>query len=252
MTKNVLILAAHPDDEVVGLSTKIRELIREGNFVYIFFLTNGVISKNSRWFWEKKNYKFLLNKRINELRESMKFFKVKKYKVQQINSRMVKDNLLKTFNSIKNIIKKYKIKIVFTPAYEGGHQDHDLANFLASKFKNYIKVLEYSEYNYFNQKISSNTFFKLNGNEIVYNLSEQDKELKKMLLNLYVSEQKNLSYLTIEKECFRPISNYNYLLPAHSGTMFYKRFSFFNWHPRVDATSFSEIRSKIIKFNKLI
>ncbi|MAI85099.1 MAG: hypothetical protein CMM91_09250 [Rickettsiales bacterium] len=54
MTKNVLILAAHPDDEVVGLSTKIRELIREGNFVYIFFLTNGVISKNSRWFWEKK------------------------------------------------------------------------------------------------------------------------------------------------------------------------------------------------------
>ena len=182
----------------------------------------------------------------------MKFFKVKKYKVQQINSRMVKDNLLKTFNSIKNIIKKYKIKIVFTPAYEGGHQDHDLANFLASKFKNYVKVLEYSEYNYFNQKISSNTFFKINGNEIIYNLSEKDKKLKKMLLNIYVSEQKNLSYLTIEKECFRPISNYNYLLPAHSGTMFYKRFSFFNWHPRVDATSFSEIRGKIIKFNKLI
>ena len=105
-----LLLAQGAEGIAVGLSTKIRELIREGNFVYIFFLTNGVISKNSRWFWEKKNYKFLLNKRIKELKESMKFFKVKKYKVQQINSRMVKDNLLKTFNSIKNIIKKYKCK----------------------------------------------------------------------------------------------------------------------------------------------
>tara|TARA_B100000989_G_C19502282_1_gene454835 strand:+ start:73 stop:831 length:759 start_codon:yes stop_codon:yes gene_type:complete len=251
MTNNTLILAAHPDDEVVGLSIKIRELIKSGSFVYIFYLTNGVISKDSRWFWEKKNYTFKLEKRIYELEQSMKLLGIRNYKVQQINSRTIKNNLFKTFYSVNKIIKKYKIKTIFTPAYEGGHQDHDLTNFIASKFKKNIRVYEYPEYNFFNRKILSNTFFKLNGNETIYFLNEKEKIFKKKLLNIYVSEQKNLSYLKVEKECLRPISHYNYLLPAHIGTLFYRRFAFFSWHPRVDSTSFYEIKNKIIEFNRL-
>ena len=44
--KNILILSAHPDDEIVGTCIFIKRKILEGHKIYILFLTNGVISKD--------------------------------------------------------------------------------------------------------------------------------------------------------------------------------------------------------------
>ena len=55
LMKNILFVAAHPDDELVGATFIIKKLLQKKNII-IFFLTNGVISKEEMWFWNKKKY----------------------------------------------------------------------------------------------------------------------------------------------------------------------------------------------------
>ena len=51
--KNVLLIAPHPDDELVGATFIIKKVLFKTNLI-IFFPTNGVISKEEMWLWEKK------------------------------------------------------------------------------------------------------------------------------------------------------------------------------------------------------
>ena len=234
--KNILILLSHPDDEIVGSCIFIRRKIMEGHKIFLLFLTNGVIGRDDMWFWKKKKYDFFLEKRMFELKKSMELLKIKKYFVQNIPTRTLRNKIKESYLMIKSIIKEKQIDILLTPAYEGGHQDHDVTNFIASKFKKNCKVLEFSEYHFNNKKISSNCFIELQGNEVFINLNNFERDFKKKAIQIYESEKNNVNYIEYKQECFRPIVNYNYFQPPHSGTLFYRRFSFFSWHPRVDST----------------
>ena len=55
--KKYLFVVPHPDDEIVGSCIILRRILNQGNEVHGFCLTNGLISKDSLWFWEKKNTK---------------------------------------------------------------------------------------------------------------------------------------------------------------------------------------------------
>lgn len=244
--KNILILVAHPDDEIVGTCIFIKRKIQEGHKIFLLFLTNGVIDKNDMWFWEKKKYSFYLERRLAELRESVNLLRVTGFYIQNIPTRTLKDSVYESFSMIQKIIKKENIDYIFSPAYEGGHQDHDVANSIASKFKKSKKVFEFSEYHYFNNKISSNCFINFSGNEVFLNLSYEEIKFKKKLIKVYKSEIKNLNYINFHQECFRPIIDYDYSKPPHEGTLFYRRFSMFSWHPKVDSTLPDDVCSKII------
>ena len=52
--KKFLFVVPHPDDEIVGSCIILRRIINQVNEVHVFFLTNGIITKDSMWFWEKK------------------------------------------------------------------------------------------------------------------------------------------------------------------------------------------------------
>ena len=84
----------------------------------------------------------------------MKSLGIKKFYIQNIYTRSLKDNIVKTYNKILKLKKKYKIDTIFCPAYEGGHQDHDVANFICSRLVNICKIYEFAEYNYYKKKNS--------------------------------------------------------------------------------------------------
>ena len=46
MKQSILVLAAHPDDEVLGCGGTIAKLADEGVIVHIAFLADGVFSEN--------------------------------------------------------------------------------------------------------------------------------------------------------------------------------------------------------------
>ena len=148
--KKVLIIAPHPDDELVGATTIIRKILKKKN-VIIFFPTNGLISREKMWPWQRHDHERRLKIRIKEMKTSIKALNIKKFYLQNIPSRTLKDNILKTFTKIKKIIKSERIDTIFCPAYEGGHQDHDVSNFICSRLKKFSHIYEYAEYKFFNR-----------------------------------------------------------------------------------------------------
>ena len=242
--KNILLIAPHPDDEIAGAFMIIKKILKHKKII-VFFLTNGVIDQNSLWFWQRGFHEEKIKKRKKEMKESMKSLGIKKFYIQNIYTRSLKDNIVKTYNKILKLKKKYKIDTIFCPAYEGGHQDHDVANFICSRLVNICKIYEFAEYNYYKKKIHSNHFFSPSKNDNIIYLTDKDKREKKTFLNIYESEKQNLNYLSLEKESYRELLKYDYKLPPHEGKLFYRRFSFFSWHPRVDSDHPREICKKI-------
>ncbi len=54
MNKNILIIAAHSDDEALGCSGTIAKHIKQGDSVHLLFLTDGVASRSGRRDDEKR------------------------------------------------------------------------------------------------------------------------------------------------------------------------------------------------------
>ena len=232
--KNILIIAPHPDDEVVGAHTIMKRILKQKNKV-VFFLTNGVVDKNSVWFWDRNNHQKKVKRRISEMKKCINSLGIRNFYLQNIPTRSLKNNIEKTYSKILNIKKEHNIDTIFCPTYEGGHQDHDVANFICSRLKDKCKVYEFAEYNFFRKKVNSNHFLNPSDKDSVFFLSESEKKEKKDSLDIYNSEKSNLNYISFEKESYREIFDYDYKKPPHEGTLFYRRFSFFSWHPRVDS-----------------
>ena len=171
------------------------------------------------------------------------------FRARSIQSSLtLKDKILRTYDKIRKIIISQKIDALFCPAYEGGHQDHHVANFICSRFVNICKVYEFAEYNYFNRKINVNSFIKNIKGQKILELSKEEILFKEKCLEIYKSERKNLSYIKVFKECYRPLINYDYSKPPHKGILFYRRYSFFSWHPRVDKDKPQDICNIFLKF----
>ena len=71
--KKILILVPHPDDEIVGASIIIKNMLEKGCSIYLFFLSNGVIDSNEMWFWERKCHRKYVKKRIDEMEKCISF-----------------------------------------------------------------------------------------------------------------------------------------------------------------------------------
>ena len=102
--KNILILAPHPDDEVVGTCAIIKRGLELGQRFYIFFMTNGVISREEMWFFEKKKYSRKLNNRLTEMKRALKYLAIKKYYLQNIPSRSLKMHIVRTINKKSSFV----------------------------------------------------------------------------------------------------------------------------------------------------
>ena len=245
--KKYLFVVPHPDDEIVGSCIILRRILNQGNEVHVFFLTNGIISKDSLWFWEKKKYKKKILLRKKEAHKSMRTLGIKNYYFQNIPTRTLKTKIEKTYRRLENIIKVQKIDILFCPAYEGGHQDHDISNFICSKFIKTCHVYEFPEYNFYKNSINCNSFPEIKGKHHYIELSREEIMFKQKCLQIYKSEKQNLNYIKILKESYRPIFNYDYTTPPHGGVLFYNRYRFFSWHPRVDSDKPTDICTSILK-----
>src|ERR1700733_6703205 len=54
--KRILILAAHPDDEVVACAATIGHAQARGAEIFTLYLTHGCIARDVMWFWQREKY----------------------------------------------------------------------------------------------------------------------------------------------------------------------------------------------------
>ncbi len=116
---NILVLAPHPDDEVLGCGGTIAKKIREGNKVWVGVLTNANITDPVKYTIEKRDNIRLEAKNAGNLLgiEEVLFAEIPAIILDQYPAYKVTD-------VISNWISKFKIDTIYVPHRGDIHNDH--------------------------------------------------------------------------------------------------------------------------------
>jgi len=127
----ILVIAAHPDDEVLGMGGTISKYCKNGDKVKIVIMATGIFARRSSNFINNKEYKIpnqtekQMLKQIKEIRKHAKQ-SAKIMGVTDIDffdfpdNEMDKVSLLEVVKTIEKIIHDFKPNIVYT------HSKHDV------------------------------------------------------------------------------------------------------------------------------
>lgn len=248
--KRILILVPHPDDEVVACAAAIGRAREAGAEIFALYLTHGCIAREVMWAWQRKNYQKIIARRRAEAEEAARLLGLKPAGWSLRPARHLWREMDAVCTEIQAAITSLRIDQIWLPAYEGGNPDHDALNAIGQKFKTSISVLEFAEYNFCGGRVRANRFPKPNGSEQVIEMTKSEAIRKVTAQMLYESEGANLNYVSgVAHECFRPLADYDYSRPPHSGKLWYARFQWVPFrHPRVDFTDPAEVSEAIKDF----
>ncbi len=244
--RRILILIPHPDDEVVGCCAAIGRARAQGSQVFGAYLTTGVPACEVFWPWQRAGHARRVARRRDEARQAAATLDIELLSFAEVPTRQLKSHIAPTLATVRDQICRSGADTLWTPGYEGGHQDHDAANFIASRLRADVNVWEFSEYNFFGGKVRSQEFVAPNGSEREIALTKDERRFKRKVLRLYASEKGNLSYVRTEREVFRPLTAYDYSRPPHTGRLFYQRFQWAIFQTRVDYTRPEEVCRALI------
>jgi LmbE family N-acetylglucosaminyl deacetylase len=239
--KRILVLAPHPDDEVVGCAVALRRAIADGASARILFLTTGVPAREVLWPWARVRHPEMVERRREEAVRAAKLLGAEIAGFQDWPTRTLKDQLPAAERLVR--AAAHQASEVWAPAWEGAHQDHDVANWIAARLG--LPVQEFAEYSFFGGEVHSNAFPD-GGGSIA--LPPEEQAWKRNLLAVYASERGNLRHIRCEREALRPLPQHDYARPPHEGRLFYQRFQWVPFrHPRIDFTEPQDVCRALVK-----
>ncbi len=245
----ILVLVPHPDDEVVAAAAAIGRARAQGATIFALYLTDGCLSRETMWPWRRNGHAKAVARRRAEAERAADLLEITPVGWATRSARSLWREVAAVHAEIKAAIAAHRPDQIWVPAYEGGNPDHDGLNALGQFFARQLSVIEFAEYNFFGGKTGAQTFPYPNGGETIVALTDAERARKRALLKLYASEQNNLFFVGVERECFRPLSPYDYSRPPHPGTIWYARFRWVPFrHPRVDFTPPAEVSAAICAY----
>lgn len=233
--RRILLLIPHPDDEVVCAAAAIRRAVAAGAQVFGLYLTTGVPAREVFWPWQRRRHAARVARRQGEAAAAAERLGLVAAGAADWPSRRLKNHLAAAEALIGTALRQHRIDTLWTPAWEGAHQDHDVANFLAALYAARLPVWEYAAYSYAGHRVTAQRFATVMGGEEVLRLSAEEARWKAGLLALYRSERGNLRHIGTAVESRRPLPCHDYTRPPHAGRLFYQRFQWVPFaHPRID------------------
>ena len=119
MSKKILIIAAHPDDEVLGCFGTVARMVKEGDEAYTLILGEGKTSRDERRSVENK--KAELNILNQEIEKANSVINIKKTFIENFpDNRFDSVDLLDIVKAILKVKEEVKPDIIFT------HYENDL------------------------------------------------------------------------------------------------------------------------------
>jgi len=247
--RRILVLAAHPDDEVVACATAIGRAKARGAEILALYLTDGCLARETMWPWRRAGHAKAVARRRAEAEGAAEWLGIIPVGWMARPTRRLWRELPQVHAEIRAAVSAHAPDQLWVPAYEGGNPDHDALNALGSLFTDKLSVLEFAEYNFFEGRARSQQFPYPTGGERTIVLTPEEQERKRGLLRHYASERGNLNYVDVARECFRPLAAYDYSRPPHPGVLWYARFHWVPFrHPRVDFTRPQEVSRAICAY----
>lgn len=224
----VLIVAAHPDDEVIGMGARLEKL-RNAVVVYV---TDG----------SPKDYNFAFEAgfpsrqaygraRLDEAGESLVLAGLSSdnflwlgFYDQDLSFRMV-GLILK----IKELFRTVQPTAVFTHTYEGGHPDHDSVAFAVACARRLSRhsPSHYEFTSYHNHKGYMRTGHFLGQKTKMLRrhiLDREETERKNRMRDCFETQKRMLERFSFGCEEYRAAPHYNFSRPPHAGVLFYEMF----------------------------
>jgi N-acetylglucosamine malate deacetylase 2 len=230
-----VLLVAHPDDETIGASACMGRL----RHCTVVFLTDGAPRDPSlRSMRDSGSRASYARIRHDEAISALTLVGINPDRILflgGVDQEAVHDaaTLADRFVSL---LRQLQPDIIITHPYEGGHPDHDAAAFTAALSCRMLKkeqktapeVLEMTSYHFRDGQCVTGEFLPLGcgqgsvTEEITLQLSPEERDRKEKMLNSYISQQVVLSGFAVGPERLRPAPAYDFLIPPHSGKLWYE------------------------------
>jgi N-acetylglucosamine malate deacetylase 2 len=228
----VVVVAAHPDDEVIGAGCQLR-CWRD---VHIIFVTDGaprsMADALENGFATRADY---ARARLNESVAALALAGVKTERIIQLPfaDQDASFQLPALIESLADILRRIRPELIVTHAYEGGHPDHDATAFavhaaarvLAQSGRPAPPLFEMTSYHNCGGLMVTEEFLPRADCPVTsFVLSEWQREFKRRLLACFETQGKVLQYFPVQCERFRPAPEYDFTQPPHEGQLYYELF----------------------------
>ena len=232
-TRPLLLVAAHPDDEIIGAGTRLSFL---QNLQAIIHVTDGApragpdISNAGAATWleyarlRRSEFEKAMQKAGANPRRKLCFW----CPDQQAHRRIAKHAF-----RLADLFTRFQPDYVLTHPYEGGHPDHDavaasvhLASFLVRmRHKKAPAIIEFASYH--NSRFGMETECFLSRSDDVTQqrtLTHKQQIAKQSLFDCYTSQRKVLMNFPARHEPLRLAPQYDFTKPPHAGKLLYECF----------------------------
>ena len=124
----ILILVAHPDDEIVGFAAAVLRAKSQGAEVFTLYCTDGCIAAQTLWPWQRRHHAAAVATRRAEAERAAALLGLVPVGWSSRPARHLWQALPEVAAEVRAAIVAHRIDQVWVPAYEGGNADHDGLN----------------------------------------------------------------------------------------------------------------------------
>lgn len=227
MSPRVLVVVAHPDDEVVGAGALISRLPD----VWILHATDGA-PRDPRFMargFQGTREEYARARRL-ELEEALSLAGVAPDRLLSLGiaDQEAVFEIPRLAEGIARAVREIGPDTLLTLAYEGGHPDHDAVALAARRAAEGIEVLEMPLYHAEpgTERMIVQEFLP-GSPEIDLPLTDGERDLKRRMIETFATQKETLrAFLPPRDERLRPAPRYDFTRPPHAGRLQYEIWGF--------------------------
>ena len=223
-----LLVAPHQDDETIGAGVWMH---RKGEGLNILHLTDGspadMADATAHGFTSREAY---AEARRKELRAALSDLNLSddQYREFGFVDKTLYLHLPELITRIRATLEEIRPSLVLSPAYEGGHPDHDSAAFAIAVARRQAGWdFAHREYRLYhagsNGQIDAGRFLPAITSHVdILRFSSRERELKRRMVQCFVTQADVLRSFELNDEQFRDAPSYDFLRPPHEGPLLYE------------------------------
>lgn len=220
------VLSAHPDDETIGASVVLARFPQ----TQIIFLTDGAPRDQKLWppqiFGSREYYADLRRQEATRALSHAGIATQQLHWLGAVDQESIR-NARELARALALLLAQLHCGLLITHPYEGGHPDHDCAALVGKlaveRSHAPILLCEMTSYHAHNGQCVTGEFLNSDdSNEFVFELTAQDREHKRRMMDEYKSQRLVLENFPIVAERLRIAPQYDFINPPHEGELWYE------------------------------